>query len=57
MAGSIRLHLELKAEDADKIYAATQNGQLAAFGISEARLLFRDCCLTWRRTALSLSFS
>src|SRR5271165_2988433 len=39
MAGdSIRLHLELKPEDADKIYAATQNGQLVAFGISEARL-------------------
>jgi eukaryotic-like serine/threonine-protein kinase len=38
MAGSIRLHLELKPEDADKIYAATQNGQLAALGISEARL-------------------
>ena len=37
-AGSIRLHLELKPEDADKIYAATQNGQLAALGISEARL-------------------
>jgi hypothetical protein len=30
MAGSIRLHLELKPEDADKIYAATKNGQLAA---------------------------
>jgi hypothetical protein len=38
MAGSIRLHLELKPEDADKIYAATQQGQLAALGISEARL-------------------
>jgi eukaryotic-like serine/threonine-protein kinase len=37
-ADSIRLHLELKPEDADKIYAATQNGQLAALGISEARL-------------------
>src|SRR6202011_4186675 len=32
------LHLELKPEDADKIFAATQNGQLAALGISEARL-------------------
>ena len=38
MAGSIRLHVELKPEDADKIYAATQNEQLAALGISEARL-------------------
>jgi hypothetical protein len=38
MAGSIRLHLELKPEDADKIYAAIQKGQLAALGISEARL-------------------
>jgi hypothetical protein len=38
IAGSVRLHLELKPEDADKIYAATQNGQLAALGISEARL-------------------
>src|ERR1700730_9258097 len=38
MAGSIRLHPELKPEDADKIYAAIQNGQLAAPGISEARL-------------------
>ena len=37
VAGSIRLHLELKPEDADKIYAATQNGQLATLGISEAR--------------------
>jgi hypothetical protein len=37
-AGSIRLHLELKPEDADKIYGATQDGQLAALGISEARL-------------------
>jgi hypothetical protein len=37
-AGSIRLHLQLKPEDADKIYTATQNGQLAALGISEARL-------------------
>jgi hypothetical protein len=38
MAGSIRLHLELKPEDAHKIYAATQRGHLAALGISEARL-------------------
>jgi hypothetical protein len=38
MPGSIRLHLELSPEDADRIYAATQNGQLAAFGISEVRL-------------------
>jgi hypothetical protein len=37
-AGSIRLRLELKPEDADKIYAATLNGQLGALGISEARL-------------------
>jgi hypothetical protein len=36
--GSIRLQLELKPEDADRIYAATQNGQLAAMGISETRL-------------------
>jgi hypothetical protein len=35
--GSVRLHLELKPEDADKIYAATQNGQLATLGVSEAR--------------------
>src|ERR1700752_2764575 len=38
MAGSIRLRLELTPEDADKIYAATLKGQLAALGISEARL-------------------
>ena len=38
MAGSIRLHLELKPEDADKIYAAAKHGQLADLGISEARL-------------------
>src|SRR5262245_44416582 len=38
MPGSIRLRLELQPEDADKIYAATQNGQLAALCISEARL-------------------
>jgi eukaryotic-like serine/threonine-protein kinase len=37
-AGSIRLRLELKPEDADKIYAATKNGQLTDLGISEARL-------------------
>jgi eukaryotic-like serine/threonine-protein kinase len=38
MAGSIRLRLELTPEDADKIYTATQNGQLATLGISETRL-------------------
>ena len=38
MAGSVRLRLEVKPEDADKIYAATQNGQLATLGISETRL-------------------
>jgi len=38
MAGSIRLHLELRPEDADKIYAAAHSGQLAALGIAEARL-------------------
>ena len=38
VAGSIRLHLELTPEDADKIHAATQTGQLAALGISEVRL-------------------
>lgn len=38
LVGSIRLHLELSPEDADKIYAAAKNGQLAALGISEARL-------------------
>jgi eukaryotic-like serine/threonine-protein kinase len=37
-AGSIRLRLEVKPEDADKIYAAIQDGQLTAFGICEARL-------------------
>jgi flagellar biosynthesis GTPase FlhF len=37
MPGSIRLHLELTPEDADKIYAATKR-QLAELGISEARL-------------------
>jgi len=38
MAGSIRLHLELTPEDADKIYVAAQSGQLADLGISAARL-------------------
>jgi hypothetical protein len=38
VAGSVRLRLEVKPEDADKIYAATLNGQLAALGISETRL-------------------
>lgn len=38
MAGSIRLHLELKPEDADRIFVAAQNGQLSGLGISEARL-------------------
>jgi hypothetical protein len=38
MAGSIRLHLTLKPEDADKIYNAAQNGQLTVLGITEARL-------------------
>ncbi len=38
VAGSIRLHFELSPEDADKIYAATQDGQLIELGISEARL-------------------
>ena len=38
MAGSVRLHLELDPEDADKIYVAAQEGQLADLGISEARL-------------------
>jgi TIR domain/NACHT domain len=38
MAGSIRLHLELTPEDADKIYGAAQSGQLAELGISAARL-------------------
>jgi eukaryotic-like serine/threonine-protein kinase len=38
IAGSIRLHLELTPEDADKIYAATKTGQLTALGISEVRL-------------------
>jgi hypothetical protein len=38
MAGSIRLHVELKPEDADKVYLAAKNGQLALLGISEARL-------------------
>jgi hypothetical protein len=37
-AGSIRLRLELSPEDADKVYAATQKGQLAELGISQARL-------------------
>ena len=37
MPGSVRLHLELSPEDADKIYAAAQNGQLAPLGIFEAR--------------------
>src|SRR4029077_15230367 len=31
-------HLELKPEDADKIYTATKTGQLTALGISEVRL-------------------
>jgi eukaryotic-like serine/threonine-protein kinase len=38
MAGSVRLHLELTPEDADKIYVAAQSGQLADLGISAARL-------------------
>jgi hypothetical protein len=38
MAGSIRLHLELTPEDADKVYAATKTGQVTALGISEVRL-------------------
>jgi hypothetical protein len=37
LAGSVRLRLEVEPEDADKIYAATQDGQLAALGISETR--------------------
>jgi hypothetical protein len=32
MAGSIRLHVELTPEDADKIYVASENGRLAALG-------------------------
>ena len=38
MAGSVRLHLEMDPEDADKIYVAAQEGQLADLGISAARL-------------------
>jgi hypothetical protein len=38
IVGSVRLHLELDPEDADKIYVAAQEGQLADLGISAARL-------------------
>jgi len=38
MVGSIRLHLEVTLQDADKIYLAAQSGQLANLGISTARL-------------------
>jgi|APLak6261673822_1056097.scaffolds.fasta_scaffold00126_7 hypothetical protein len=36
--GSTRLFLELPPEDADKIYAAAQSGQLENLGITEARI-------------------
>lgn len=36
--GSTRIFLELPPEDADKIYAAAQSGQLENLGIAEARL-------------------
>jgi hypothetical protein len=36
--GSTRLFLELPLEDADKIYAAVQSGQLENLGITEVRL-------------------
>ena len=38
LAGSVRLHLEMSPEDADRIYTAARGGQLVALGISEARL-------------------
>ena len=38
LPGSIRLHLELKPEDADKVYAALKQGRLTELGITEARL-------------------
>ena len=38
MDGSVRLHLGLNPEDADKLYAAAMDGRLAELGIVEARL-------------------
>lgn len=36
--GSTRIFLELTPEDADKVYAAAQSGQLDSLGITQARL-------------------
>ncbi|SLM45459.1 membrane hypothetical protein [Nitrospira sp. ND1] len=38
VAGSIRLYLELKQEDADKLYSASKAGRLNGLSISDARL-------------------
>ena len=43
MPGSIRLHLELSPEDADKIYAATQRAA-RGFGYFRGKTLPSDCC-------------